>query len=321
MEQPTFLNRIKLFVSRHTQSRTLPHVTTDFLRGILFLYVVYYVSILSFNISNTLRMYIYGGSEFLVGSWKMSTLAGVLGILFLAFIALAVMLFLRIRQCAKITLAVIAALLAINVFGFFLMVLLKWLHPSPEFPAVAFGTVHVQFWLRDIFIIACALWFYKKWQSEPHAEEESFWKRVKLGATSDFLRGVLVAYATSWAYNSIFALIRNNQWHFRQMVGDAWVWMDAWLKVPALLVALAYCAIVVMLFMQTRRSAKFALVVLGVIFAIKVLGFFAFAPSDSYGNSYAYIVSLVQRWFDPIFFIALAVWFYVKSKRNERSEA
>jgi len=315
MEEPTFLDKLKL------------HVTTDFLRGILFLFVVYYVSILYFNISNMFLLCIYGGSEFLIESWKMSTLAGFVGLVFLAFVALAAMLFLRSQHCAKFTLALITALFAINVFGFFLMALLRLLNASAESPfsAIAFGLVHLQTWLRYIFIIACAAWFYKKWKSEPYTEE-SFWKRIEFGATTNFLRGILVAYATSWVYNTIFALIRNDQWYFRGTFGNTWLWIDTWLKVAALLVfILAYCAIVVMLFMQTQRSAKFALVVLIAMLTFKVLAFFAFAPPEikclPTEISFGYIVSILQRWFTLVFFIALATWHYVKSKITDTETA
>jgi len=300
MEQQSFLERMKL------------HVTADFLRGILFIYAVSMVSPIIYGMLSSGRVCgFYGCTD----GWMMFAFYGVFC---LVFLTLAMMLLLRMRYCAVSVLGILSVFFVVNVVGFFLVALPQLLNPSGEFlPSVSssvFGAV--QRWSHDIFLIVCAVWLYKWSKDSPLTKRQPFLEQIKIGANSDFLRGILFAYATSWVWHFVFSLLTcgHRSWSYR--ISDTWLW-NAFL----LIIALAYCAIAVVLFMQTRRCAKFTLAALVVLLAIDAQELFVYSQpilqrlSALSAESFAaYIRFEAWRWFVKIFFIALAAWFYKKSK-------
>jgi len=168
------------------------------------------------------------------------------------------------------------------------------------------------------FLHSCAVWLRKKLKRERY-DGQHLWERVKHGVTSELLRGILFAFAAMRANDFIFAFIRYEQ----TVIGGTWNWMAY-----SLFITLVYCTAAVALFMQIRRCAKFVLAALVGLLVIDVWKFFwelfVYTPNIDYvarkwlqwslQEWWWFMQGTVVGWFPRLFFIALAAWFYAKSK-------
>jgi len=132
--------------------RTKPAVTSDFLRGFLFMSVAAtaYGTVFSFMRGDKSYVENFTMSD----TWIATVIFAVVG---LACLAIAVVLLMQTRSYARFTLVALIIIFAVELLQFFLMPL----DPQQRFAERI--SYHVLcWWAYDIFFIALAAWFYKK---------------------------------------------------------------------------------------------------------------------------------------------------------------